>query len=92
MTKLPLKARRYLVLRSGTNKRHFKKGDRRPKETRYCTICGRPLTKYLPKENSYVTLINHTKIEVGSVTTATVCTDIRSCRAYLAKKERKQTK
>lgn len=55
-------------------------------ETRYCAVCGRPLTSYVFKTGEFVTSVKHIHYYVnGTFFSGSVCYSPHSCYCYLRK-------
>lgn len=55
-------------------------------ETRYCAVCGRPLTSYVFKTGEFVTSVKHIHYYVnGTFLSGSVCYSPHSCYSHLRK-------
>mgnify|MGYP006991877310 CR=1 FL=1 len=70
-----------------THRYQFNKNDKRPKETRYCAVCGRLLVKYNIRTDKFITVISHYKFNNTWGIPVCICKDIRSCKNYSRKEE-----
>lgn len=64
----------------------FKKGDKRVFTPRVCSICGRPLSSLLLREQKYITIQDHVMYHLSSLAVISVCKDVKSCYTTLRKK------
>lgn len=64
----------------------FNKGDRRVHIPRVCCVCKRELSTHSSDNQTFWVSVRHTRNKYGELN-LDMCTDIRSCRAQLSRKE-----
>lgn len=83
LTYKELLEKRKSVLAGSTKSVLYKRQSKRPKQERYCCVCGRKLTEYVSYNDSYVTLVAHYYLTYFNVFRPSICQEPRSCSNHL---------
>lgn len=77
-------SKRQKIFKLSQGKYKFNKGDTRPKSSRHCSLCGRPLVVY--KYDKYITIKDYYLMK--NIFPVYLCCDSHNCFHYYQKRMR----